>query len=109
MSTKENEITVHELKQRLDTGEPLSLIDVREKHEFQVCRIEGCRLIPLREIPNRIRDLDPKREYVIYCHTGNRSALATDYLRRMGFGNVKNLKGGIDEWARVVDSTMTRY
>lgn len=76
---------------------------------FKSAELKGAGLSLSVKFRTESCDLDPKREYVIYCHTGNRSALATDYLRRMGFGNVKNLKGGIDEWARVVDSTMTRY
>jgi len=108
MSNSANEITVRELKQRLDNGETIILIDVREMHEFQVCRIEGCRLIPMGEIPNRVHELDPMRECVIYCHTGVRSAWAAAYLRRMGF-RAKNLKGGIDEWAAEVDPAMPRY
>jgi rhodanese-related sulfurtransferase len=97
MSNIENEITVHELRRRLANGEPLALIDVREAFEFQVCRIEGCTLIPLRQIPNRVHELDAAREYVVYCHTGVRSALAAAYMRKLGF-RAKNLAGGIDQW-----------
>lgn len=108
MSNSDNEITVRELRVRLDNGEPLALIDVRETFEFQVCRIEGCTLIPLGQIPNRVHELDAAREYVVYCHTGVRSALAAAYMRKLGF-RAKNLAGGIDKWATEVDKTMPRY
>jgi rhodanese-related sulfurtransferase len=109
MSNAIDEITVRELKKRLDNRDPVVLIDVREEPELQACKIQGCMHIRLSEVPDHVEELDPTQEYVIYCHTGARSALVTRYLRRKGFKRVRNLKGGIDEWALQVDPSMVRY
>ena len=88
---------------------PVALIDVREPWEFDVCRIEGSRLIPLSQLPGRIAELDPVRPTVVICHHGVRSLRAAAYLEHCGFGDVVNLSGGIDAWARTVDSGMAVY
>ena len=103
------EITVLELKRLIDNHARVNLIDVREPHEYDLCHIEGSRLVPLRQIPTILKELDPKDEYVLYCHVGDRSLFAVNYLRHLGFGKVRNLKGGIDRWAKEIDPSMPRY
>jgi rhodanese-related sulfurtransferase len=100
-------ITPEALKRRLDAGEPLELLDVREPWEFGLTRIEGSRLIPLGELPDRASELDPAREMVVICHHGARSAFATRLLGRAGFSAL-NLEGGLDSYSRV-DATVPRY
>ena len=103
------EVTVDELKQKIDTGAKIRLIDVREPHEFNLCHIEGAELIPLGQIPKRTKELSVEEEYVFYCHVGDRSGAVAKYLRQLGFKKVKSLKGGIDQWAREIDQSMPRY
>ena len=105
---EENEITVAELKQRMDRGH-VNLIDVRDAHEYEICRISGSRLLPLREIPDRVNEFNLTDEYIFHCHTGVRSARAVSLLRELGFKRVKNLKGGIDAWAAEIDASIPRY
>ena len=106
---KENEITVLELKHALDGGDNVNLIDVREPNEYEICHIEGSKLIPVSEIPNRVNEFSLTDEYVFHCHTGVRSAWAVGFLRQLGFKRVKNLKGGIDAWAEQIEPSMHRY
>jgi adenylyltransferase/sulfurtransferase len=105
----DGEITAAELKARFDRGERPLLLDVREPHEVQICRFEGARAIPLREIAARVAELDRSAEIVVYCKLGPRSDAAAAFLRERGFARVLNLRGGIDAWARDVDPTMPRY
>lgn len=102
------EILVSELKERLDNGEEIFILDVRQPDEYRYCNIGGL-LIPLGDLPRHIGDLDPNREIVVVCHSGVRSARATQYLQGFGFSQAKNLAGGIDRWAEEVDPTMPRY
>ena len=88
---------------------PVDLLDVREPWEFDVCRIEGSRLIPLSQLPARLGELDPARPTVVICHHGVRSLRAASYLEHCGFENVVNLSGGIDAWARTVAQGMAVY
>ena len=88
-----------ELKRRLDAGEPLEIIDVREPHEWAICRIEGARLVPLGSLAERMHELDPARTYVLQCRSGVRSAKALGLLRQAGFRHLLNLRGGILAWA----------
>src|SRR5881392_3518206 len=97
------EITSTELKQRLDRGDKLRIIDVREPNEWQINRIPGAELIPLGEVPRRYAELDPEEEIVVHCKMGGRSAKAADFLRSVGFKRVLNLKGGILDWIDKVD------
>lgn len=106
---KENEITVAELKHALEGGDNVNLIDVREPNEYEICHIEGSKLIPVSEIPNRVNEFSLTDEYVFHCHTGVRSAWAVSFLRQLGFKRVKNLKGGIDAWAEQIAPSMPRY
>ena len=103
------EITPVELKRRLDAGDDLLILDVREPNEYQVNRIPGSTLIPLGELPRRYQELDPDREIVAQCKMGGRSAKAMEFLRSVGFSKVKNLRGGILEWIDTVDPTQPKY
>jgi adenylyltransferase/sulfurtransferase len=102
------EITPEELKQRLDAGEDLFILDVREPHEYQICHLNG-HLIPLGDLPQRVHELDSSREIVAHCRSGVRSAKAVDFLRQAGFRKVKNLKGGILAWSDKVDPSVPKY
>ncbi|MGA2783176.1 MAG: molybdopterin-synthase adenylyltransferase MoeB [Candidatus Bathyarchaeia archaeon] len=106
--SEENEITVKELKQLMDTGR-VNLIDVREPHEYDICRIKDSKLIPLSEVSNHVNEFNLTDEYVFHCHTGVRSARAVSILRQLGFKRVKNLTGGIDAWAAEIDPSVPRY
>jgi sulfur-carrier protein adenylyltransferase/sulfurtransferase len=103
------EITVSELKQRLDKGDKLKLVDVREPNEYEINRIPGTVLIPLGDIPRRYNELDPTDEIVVHCKMGGRSAKAADFLRSVGFKRVLNLRGGILEWIDKVDPSQPKY
>jgi adenylyltransferase/sulfurtransferase len=98
-----------ELKARLDSGEPILLVDVREPHEAQICQLPGSLLIPLRELPQRMGELPRDREIVFYCKMGSRSAQAALFLAHQGFDNVANLAGGLLAWAAEVDPEMPTY
>ncbi len=103
------EIAPDELNRRLQAGDDVDLLDVRNPDEFAICRIEGSDLIPLPQLLEGMHRLDSAREMVVYCHTGPRSAQAVNFLRGIGFSKVKNLRGGVDEWAVTVDPSMPRY
>jgi len=103
------EITSLELKQRLDRGDDLKIIDVREPNEYQINRIAGSMLIPLGDIPKRYTELDPEDELVMQCKSGARSAKAADFLRSVGFKKVLNLKGGVLDWIDKVDPSQPKY
>ena len=105
----ENEIEVTALKARFDRGEKVNLIDVRELHEFQICRIPGSTLIPLGELPKRLNELNLADEVVVHCKSGMRSAKAADLLRQSGFKRVLNVKGGILAWSDKVDPNVPKY
>jgi adenylyltransferase/sulfurtransferase len=101
--------TVEELKQRLDQGEDIFILDVRNPDEYQICRLPNSTLIPLMELPARFRELDPNREIVVYCRSGGRSQRAAMFLRQQGLPNVRNLQGGILAWADRIDPTVPKY
>jgi rhodanese-related sulfurtransferase len=103
------EIDAVELKVKLDRGDDFKLIDVREPHEFQICRIPGSTLIPLGELPKHLNELDPSAEYVMHCKMGGRSAKAVELLRQSGFKNVRNMTGGILAWSDKVDPAVPKY
>jgi adenylyltransferase/sulfurtransferase len=102
------EIRVEELKQRLDAGENLFLLDVREEYEYEISNIGG-RLIPLAELPKRVHELDSNREIIALCKIGSRSAKAVQLLRQAGFDKVRNLTGGIHAWSDRVDPRVRKY
>lgn len=104
------EISATELKRRMDAGENIQLIDVRQPDENAFAKIEGAKLIPLGEILMRMDEIDESRETVIHCKMGGRSATAIQALERVGFkGKLKNLKGGITAWSNEVDPTIPKY
>ncbi|HEX8458444.1 MAG TPA: rhodanese-like domain-containing protein [Pyrinomonadaceae bacterium] len=104
------EITATELKQRLDRGDDLQIIDVREPNEYETARIEGARLIPLGQVVGRMNEIDGSRETVVHCKLGGRSAKAIEALTRAGFaGRLVNLKGGITAWSNEVDPSVPKY
>lgn len=98
-----------DVKARMDRGDDLVLIDVREVPEVAYCRIDGSVHIPLAELPGRIAELDRERDTVILCHVGGRSMQAAMFLRANGYDNVYNLAGGIDAWSQTVDPNVPRY
>jgi sulfur-carrier protein adenylyltransferase/sulfurtransferase len=103
------DMTVGELKARMDEGNAPVIVDVREPAEFDICRIPGARLIPLGQLPARLGELDPAAEIVLHCKAGGRSAKATALLRERGFTQVRNLSGGILGWIDQVDPTQAKY
>jgi molybdopterin/thiamine biosynthesis adenylyltransferase/rhodanese-related sulfurtransferase/molybdopterin converting factor small subunit len=103
------EISATELKRRLDAGEELEMVDVREPHEWAICRIEGARLVPLGALPERLHEFDSSRTYVMQCKVGARSARAIGQLQQAGFKKLLNLRGGVNAWAREVDPSMPLY
>jgi adenylyltransferase/sulfurtransferase len=98
-----------EVKQKIDRGHEFVLIDVRETHEYQICRIPTSTLIPLGELPKRLHELDKNAEIVAHCKSGVRSGKATNLLREHGFKNVRNMKGGILAWSDKVDPSVPKY
>jgi molybdopterin/thiamine biosynthesis adenylyltransferase/rhodanese-related sulfurtransferase len=102
------EITVEELKRRLDENADIFLLDVREPHEYQIANLGGL-LIPLNDLPNKVNELDMAKEIVVYCASGIRSARAVDILADLGFKKVKNLVGGINAWAEKIDPKLPVY
>jgi len=102
------EITVKELKQKMDDGEPINVLDVREPHEYEVANI-GVKLVPLGELPRRLAEFDQNGNFAIHCKTGARSANAVKLLQDAGFGNVYNVKGGITAWSEEVDPSVPKY
>lgn len=103
-----DDISVETLKQHLEREDKVSLLDVREPHEYQTANLGGY-LIPLGQLPNRFQELDRDREIIVYCHHGIRSRYAVEFLRQNGFTNVRNLVGGIDQWSLRIDPAISRY
>ncbi len=103
------EISVQELKRKMDAREALELIDVREPFEFEIARIDGATLIPLGEIAERADELRREEPIIVHCHSGRRSAQAVRLLQQRGFTNVYNLEGGIDAWSDLIDPSVPRY
>jgi len=102
------EITATQLKQRLDRGDDIYILDVRETHEYQICNLNG-NLIPLGELPKRVSELDTSREIVAHCRSGKRSAEAVEFLTKAGFRKIWNLRGGILAWSDEVDPSVPKY
>ncbi|MCX7633894.1 MAG: rhodanese-like domain-containing protein [Turneriella sp.] len=103
------QITVHELKAKIERGDNFILLDVRTHNELDICRFENALHIPLHELARRFVELDPNAEIIITCHHGGRSQQAAYFLLQKGFRNVSNLVGGIDAWAALIDTAMARY
>ena len=104
-----SEITATELKQRLDNGDDIQIIDVREPDEVAIGRIPNSVHIPLAQVVNRMGEIDAGRETVMHCKMGGRSAKAVGILREHGFTRVKNLKGGILSWIEKIDPSQPTY
>jgi sulfur-carrier protein adenylyltransferase/sulfurtransferase len=103
------EISAASLRHLLASGSDVQLVDVREPWEWGICRLDGATLLPLRELPQRLSDLDSARPVVAYCHTGQRSLIARQFLMAQGFDHVRSLRGGVEGWAREIDAGMPRY
>jgi len=103
------DITAPELAERLEQGNHLRLIDVREPHELEISHLDGAMLIPLGQLAARLSELNSAEEFVLFCKAGTRSARALELLVSAGFRKVKNLKGGINAWAREVDPSLPVY
>ena len=97
------------LKEMMNTGKPFVLLDVREGWEYQMVHLEGAISIPFGELMQRFREIKPQSEVVVYCHWGMRSLDAAFLLQQLGFKSVKSLLGGIDQWAREIDTQILRY
>src|SRR5215218_9029769 len=102
------EITVHDLKSKLDNDEDVNVLDVREPHEYEVANI-GVKLMPLGELPQRLAELDQDEYFVVHCKTGSRSARAVKLLQDAGYENVYNVKGGITAWSEEIDPSVPKY
>ncbi len=107
--SEEFQITVDELKDKIDKDQEVVLLDVRERMEWEIARLQKAVLMPVAQVPGRVNELSTADEIVVYCKTGIRSARITNFLRELGFRKVKNLVGGIDEWAERVEPEMPRY
>ena len=105
----DDEITPAALAERIRSGQPPVLIDVREPDEWQIARLPDAQLVPLATLPDRLHSLAPQAEHVVYCHLGMRSAAAVAWLREQGFTRVRNLTGGIERWSVDVDPSVPRY
>jgi adenylyltransferase/sulfurtransferase len=103
------EIGPREVREMQERGEDFLLVDVREPHEWEIARIPGATLIPLGSLPARLKELDTSRPIVLQCHVGQRSMRALEFLHQAGYRKLKNLRGGIDAWSRLVDPTIPRY
>jgi len=104
------EIRPQEVKRRLDTGEKLRMIDVREVFEFQQARIVGAELIPMRSVPQAFSSLESEeRPIIVFCHHGIRSLQVVSWLREQGVENCTSMAGGIDRWSLEIDSSVPRY
>lgn len=102
------EITVSELKKMRDDNFPHQLIDCREADEFAFANIGGT-LMPMRETPQRLEELSDESALIIICRSGSRSAMVTNFLRKNGFPNAQNLKGGILAWSDEIDDSIPKY
>lgn len=111
MSSVPLEVSVTDVKKMLDEKQDFLLIDCREPHEYENCRIEGSKLIPMRETQTRLEEIESyrNRTVVVHCHHGGRSMRVTMFLRQLGFQNAQNMAGGIDAWSIEVDPSVPRY
>jgi rhodanese-related sulfurtransferase len=105
------EVDVAAVQQLRSAGESFTLLDCREPSEHQTARIEGSKLIPMREISGRLGELEPLRDsrIIVHCHHGGRSMRVTQWLREQGFSQVQNMAGGIDAWSQQIDPQVPRY
>ena len=104
-----NKIEPTELKKLLDQGEQITILDVREPHELNICSIDGTLNIPMAEVPQKLDQLNKDLPLVVMCRSGKRSMSVISFLQEHGFSNLINLEGGILAWADTVDSSLTKY
>ncbi len=111
LSTRNTEISPRALKKRLDAGENIAILDIREPHERQICKLSDTIHIPMADLPTRIGELNSwkDKELVVYCRSGGRSAHSANFLRTQGFQCVLNLEGGVLAWSDEVDPSMPKY
>src|SRR5689334_9416901 len=104
------EISVEDVKRKMDTGDSFTLLDVREPWEAETARIAGAKLMPMGDVPSRAhQELDPDDHIVVMCHHGVRSMNVTVWLRQQEFENAQSMRGGIDAWSRRVDENVPKY
>lgn len=108
-STPIKQATPHDIKQRIDAGDDLLLIDVREPDELRIASVEGAHAYPMSQAMSWIDDLPRDRELVIMCHHGSRSMQVASALAQRGHTNLTNMQGGIDAWSQQVDPSIRRY
>jgi len=104
-----DEISCQELKKKIEDNESFMLLDVREEDEYETCHLEKSHLIPLDTLAEKMNTLDKNKEIVVYCKMGGRSAQACLFLKENGFVGVKNLAGGIRQWALEIDTSIALY
>jgi len=102
------QVSVKELKRRMDAGEDVFVLDVREPHEYQIANIGGT-LIPQNDVPQRLAEIDREREIVVHCRSGARSQRIAEFLAQNGYTKISNLAGGILAWADEIDPKMQKY
>jgi len=102
------QLSVKELKRRIDAGEDVYLIDVREPYEYKIAQIGG-KLIPQDEVPRRLAEIDRDREVIVHCHSGVRSQRIAEFLKQAGYPRVVNLIGGIHAWSEEIDPRVQKY
>ena len=102
------QLTVKELKQRMDAGQEVYILDVREPWEYKIAQIGG-KLIPQNEVPQRLAEIDRDREVIVHCHHGVRSQRIAEFLQHSGFPRVVNLAGGIHAWSEEIDPKVPKY
>jgi len=106
------EITPADVKGRLDAGEPMHLIDVREVHEHAICSIDGAELIPMNTVPQQLQHLETLADeapLIVFCHHGVRSLMVVNWLREQGIAECSSMSGGIDQWSLSIDRAVPRY
>lgn len=106
------EISVRDVKQLLDSGKTVHLVDVREPNEFAICKIEGAALIPMRTVPGELQEITAKADeapVIVFCHHGMRSLNVVNWLREQGVANCASMAGGIDAWSAIIDPSVPRY
>lgn len=103
------EILPKEVKERLDRGDKFLLVDVRQQWEFDLCRIEGAKLVPLNALSSSLTELAAADDVVVYCHHGRRSLDAVVFLRQQGVDGARSMAGGIDRWSNEIDPKVPRY
>jgi len=104
-----DELSVQTLKQRLDRGEQMTIVDVREPYEWEICHLQQAQLIPLQSLESHLSEFDPEQELIVHCKSGARSAKACQLLQAKGFKHPVNLRGGIQAWAKEIDTDMRKY